>query len=76
MSTDQLRFYAWIPRQTAVLLQALIDAHEGVARIRTERHDRNNRSLLLFMVHRSRVKEWNDLCCHLQQELDLPMEFI
>ena len=36
---NNLRLYYWVPRSEVVYIQAVMDAYEGLARLRTERHD-------------------------------------
>ena len=80
------RIYAWVPRTEVVFLQAVIDAYEGLARVRTERHESSSqgkdpstvdkdkdRSLLLFLLQPSRKEEFLDLLHHLSDELSAPV---
>lgn len=60
--------YMWAPRSEVVFLQAILDAYEGLARVRTERHD-NNRSLLMFMIPTSRLTEFDDFLRHFKEEI-------
>ncbi len=60
--------YYWVPRDEVVYLQAVIDAYEGLARIRTERHQ-DNRSLILCMVPEARQSELIDVMHHLSREV-------
>ncbi|MBN8555546.1 MAG: DUF4911 domain-containing protein [Deltaproteobacteria bacterium] len=67
--------YAWVDRSEVVYLQAILDAYDGLARIRTERHDKN-RSLLMFMVSESRQEELHDFLRHIQKEISGSIESI
>ena len=67
--------YAWVGRSEVVYLQAVLDAYDGLARIRTERHDKN-RSLLMFMVSESRQMEFDDFLRHIQKEISGSIESI
>jgi hypothetical protein len=69
MSTPQnLRLYYWVPRTEVAFIQSVIDAYEGLARLRTERHE-GERSLLMCLVQESREKEFRDVMRHLQNEI-------
>jgi hypothetical protein len=67
-SARTILHYAWVPRSEVVYLQAVVDAYEGLTRIRTERHDKN-RSLLMFMVPASRLPEFHDFLRHIKNEI-------
>lgn len=69
------RLYARAPRSEVNYIQAIVDAHEGLARIRTERQDGDS-SLLLFMVEDTREPELRQLLTALSLELTRPVEFI
>ena len=64
---QSLRFYRWLPRSEVGFIQATVDASEGLARLRTERHsdhescDPQAQSLVLFMTHQSRLDELEGL---------------
>ncbi|MDB5036858.1 MAG: hypothetical protein JWQ35_386 [Bacteriovoracaceae bacterium] len=69
MTTPQnLRIYFWVPRSEVVFIQAVIDAYEGLARIRTERHQ-VDRSLIMCLVQESRVTEFHDVMRNLTSEV-------
>jgi hypothetical protein len=67
--------YAWVTRADVVMIQAITDAYEGIARIRTERHD-GDRSLLMFMTQPTQEEELLDLLRHLQDELSTRIDLI
>lgn len=67
--------YAWVPRSEVVYIQAVTDAYEGLARIRTERHD-GDRSLLMFMMSKSREEEFLDFLRHFQNEISGRIDLI
>lgn len=67
------RQYAWVPRSEVAWLQAIIDAQEGLARIRTEKHE-DNRSLLVFLIPPSRLQEFDDLMHHLSQDIKILLQ--
>lgn len=60
--------YLWVPRSEVVYIQAIVDASEGLARVRTERHE-GDRSLLMFMVQPSRYEELLGLLRHMESEV-------
>jgi hypothetical protein len=51
-----VRLYRWAPRTEVAYLQSIIDSHEGIARVRTERHQ-DTESLLFFLTTESRKNE-------------------
>ncbi len=69
------RVYVWAPRSEVVYLQAVIDAYEGLARVRTERHE-GDRSLLLLLSPPSRKAELHDFLRHIKEELNGPLEIL
>jgi len=62
------RLYFWVPRSEVVFIQAVTDAYEGLARIRTERHE-NERSLIMCLVQETRRAEFIDVLQHLEKEV-------
>jgi len=74
---ENLRIYAWVTRSEVAYLQAIIDAYEGIGRVRTEKHDlATNRSLLLFLVPPSRRSEFENLLKDLALQVAGGIEFI
>ena len=67
-SNSDLRIYAWAPRSEVVYIQAVIDAYEGLARVRTERHE-GDKSLILFMSQESQREQLFDILQHLNSEI-------
>ena len=67
-----LRLYAWVPRSEVNYIQASLDGYDGLARLRTERHQ-NDRSLLLFMVPPSRKIEFDDFLRQMTKDLSGPI---
>lgn len=67
-SHTNLRLYYWVPREEVAFIQSVIDAYEGLARLRTERHQ-GDRSLLMCLVQESRSQEFCDVMRHLQNEV-------
>ena len=68
VSTDRtLRKYYWVPRSDLAFLQAVLDGHEGLGRMRTEKHD-GEKSLILVMVSEKQLPElermFSDLLRH------------
>jgi len=74
-SDNNLRLYAWAPRHEVVYLQSILDAYEGLVRVRTEKHN-GDQSLLLFLVQPSQLDELKDLLRHLSLELSEPINLI
>lgn len=66
---ENKRFYFWVPRSEVVVLQAILDAYEGLVRIRTERHEAD-RSLIMCLVQESRASEFLDVMHHLKDEIN------
>lgn len=63
-----LRLYYWVPREEVAFIQSIVDAYEGLARLRTERHE-GERSLLMCLVQESRAQEFRDVMHYLQEEI-------
>ena len=74
MSADSQfkRIYKWVPRKELAYLQSVIDAHEGLTRIRTEKHE-GDRSLVLFMVSPSQEDKFNDFMRYIEKEVSGPI---
>ena len=58
-----------------VYIQAVIDAYDGLARLRTEKHD-GNRSLVLVMTSESQKAQLLDALQHLRGEITGDIEII
>jgi hypothetical protein len=74
-STESIRLYVWAPRSEVVFIQAVFDAHEGLGRIRTERHD-NDRSLLLFLCTPDQKESVLSFLRHISEEVSQPLEIV
>lgn len=68
-----LRLYYWVPRSEVVYLQAVLDAYEGLCRVRTERHE-NERSLIVCLTPSSRASELVEMMQMLSSEISGPLE--
>lgn len=69
------RCYLWVPRSEIAFFQANLEAEDGLARIRTERHDKD-RSLILIMYCSSRESEVFDYLRYLKTESGINWEFV
>lgn len=47
--TNSLRIYYWVPKNEVAYIQSIIDSHEGICRVRTERQT-ETKTLLLFLT--------------------------
>jgi hypothetical protein len=72
---QDLRLYFWMPSEYVGFLQAVIDAEDHLARIRTERQ-KDDRALILLMCDLSREKESRDLLRYAAEELEIQLEFV
>jgi len=75
---QSVRIYVWVPRSEVAFLQAIFDAHEGLGRIRTERHDDKGRSLLFIMTTESQKNSVNDFLRQIESEIqsETQIEFV
>jgi hypothetical protein len=69
------RHYIWAPRKELAFIQSLVDAYEGVTRIRTEKHD-GDRSMLLFMVPPSQRSNFDDFVRQIRGEIQGPLDIV
>lgn len=67
--------YAWVERSKVNEIQAITDAYEGLARIRTERHE-DEKSLLMFLTNADQEAELLDLLRYLEKELSTRIDLI
>lgn len=75
LSPPDRRRYLWVPRSDIAFLQSNLEAEDGLARIRTERHD-DQRSLILLMYSSSREAELFDYLRYLKEDSGIQWEFI
>lgn len=71
-----MRIYFWMPRSEVVYFQAIFDAYEGMGRVRTERHDARDRSLVLILTTPSQEKNVRDFLRHFETEIHGQIEFV
>ena len=62
------RHYVWAPRKELAFIQSLVDAYDGITRIRTEKNE-GERSMLLFMVPPSQRSNFDDFLRQLKEEI-------
>jgi len=73
--SESIRLYAWAPRSEVAFIQAIFDAHEGLGRIRTERHD-GDKSLLLFLCTPTQKETVLSFLRHISEEVSQPLEIV
>lgn len=73
---QSVRIYFWMSRSEVVFLQAVLDAYEGLGRVRTERHDDKDRSLLLIITTISQESIVRDFLRHFESEIEGQIEFV
>jgi len=69
------KIYAWVPRSEVVYLQAIFDAHEGLGRIRTEKHA-DDRSMILVMTTPDQEAAARDFLRQIQPEISGQIDFV
>lgn len=60
------RLYLWLERKEVVFFQSIIEAYEGLARVRTERH-LGSSSLIVVLYSSTREDEVYHAVRHLQE---------
>ncbi|TVQ80909.1 MAG: hypothetical protein EA369_01055 [Bradymonadales bacterium] len=73
--TEDCRLYFWMPRNEVAFLQAIVDSHEHLARIRTERNE-SDRALIVLMYDASQQTEIHEMSQGFEASLGQKLDFV